>query len=135
MLHWLFLDDVRDPLDASVYMRARIGEYAGIYAKEDWTIVRSYDEFVKHIEENGMPTLISFDHDLAHEHYDPRMYTEDYPETFKEKTGYDCAKWLVDYCIDNRIEPPKFEVHSMNPVGTQRISSLLHGFTASKAWK
>jgi hypothetical protein len=45
-----------------------------------------------------------------------------------EKTGMDCAKWLVDYCIDNKKELPDYVVHSMNPAGRENIKSLLDQF-------
>jgi hypothetical protein len=105
----------------------------GIYSKLKWEIVRNYDEFVSHITENGLPNLISFDHDLADEAYSPKMYegTEEYNklyETFKEKTGYCCAKWLVNYCMDRELKLPEFEVHSMNPAGGENIKKYLENF-------
>jgi hypothetical protein len=48
--------------------------------------------------------------------------------SFKEKTGYDCAKWLVNYCLDNNQKLPNFIIHSMNPVGTKNISDYLNDF-------
>ena len=42
-----------------------------------------------------------------------------------EKTGFHCAKWLVDYCLDNDLRLPPFQVHSANPVGRQNIQSYL----------
>lgn len=128
----LFLDDIRVPRAAYLYM--------GItdYAVNDWEVVKNYDEFVNIIQknfENGMfPELISFDHDLADEHYresmmnDPEKYNG-YYDSFKEKTGLDCAKWLVDFCMDNDLELPKYYVHSMNPVGRQNILSYLNNFS------
>lgn len=90
----LYLDDVRNP------------------KTEGWTIVRNYDEFVKDIEENGLPDEISFDHDLG----------EDI------KTGYDCAKWLCNYCWTNGIPIPTYNVHSANPVGRDNIIGILKSF-------
>ena len=80
--------------------------------------------------------MISFDHDLALEHYRPSMYNPDnhysnyYNDgTFKEKTGYDCAKWLIDFIINNKIKVlPTIMVHSMNPVGKENIVSLFKSF-------
>jgi hypothetical protein len=121
----LFLDDVRNPIDCSLYMRP-----ANIYL-EDWDVVRTYNEFIDYITKNGVPDEISFDHDLADEHYNPSMYEskEKYgkkSESFREKTGYDCAKWLAEYCIKNIIPMPKCYVHSMNPVGRENIQSVLN---------
>ena len=130
MKTYLFLDDFRNPMDCINYMRLRVDDSV-MYSREKWIVVRNYEEFVNYITNNGLPYLISFDHDLADEHYDPSMYSGNYDDVaknFKEKTGMDCAKWLVDYCLDNEKQLPKFVVHSMNPAGTKNISSLLNDF-------
>ena len=128
MSYNLFLDDLRHPYDCISYM-----ESPGIYAKWSWVVVKNYDQFIAKIREEGLPSMISFDHDLADAHYDPAMYegVEEYSklyETFDEKTGYDCAKWLVDYCMDNGLKLPEFEVHSMNPAGGENIKKYLENF-------
>ncbi len=79
---------------------------------DGWTIVRDYDEFVKFIEKNGLPDEISFDHDLGE----------------NTKTGYDCAKWLCEYCWMNGIPIPPYNVHSANPVGRDNIIGILQSF-------
>lgn len=73
--------------------------------------VRSYAEFVTYIKTHGLPDFISFDHDLG-----------------LQENGFDCAKWLVNYCLDNRKKMPDFAVHSQNPVGKKNIESLLNNF-------
>ncbi|TGN24345.1 cyclic-phosphate processing receiver domain-containing protein [Empedobacter tilapiae] len=70
-----------------------------------------YKEFVKYILNNGIPDFISFDHDLG-----------------IEETGYDCAKFLVEYCLDYHLTIPNFTVHSQNPVGKENIEKLLYNF-------
>jgi hypothetical protein len=123
----VFLDDVRIPMDCIPYMYKRIGNLNPIYL-EKWEIVRSYEEFVKFVSENYMNiTHISFDHDLADEHYNPAMYdsAEEYSKLeFKEKTGYDCAIWLKNYYAEKSISLPIMFVHSMNPVGTENIINV-----------
>ena len=64
--------------------------------------------------------FISFDHDLA----DVVELKEELPieqwfdlENNKEYTGMDCAKWLVNYCLDNNKPLSKYAVHSANPAG------------------
>ena len=122
--YYLFLDDYRIPSDAYYYT----GNY--LYMDKPWIIAHKYDDFIEIITEkyleDQLPVLISFDHDLAHEHY-KNTETIDYSE-FKEKTGYDCAKWLVDFCIDKNVSLPDYLVHSMNPVGKANIISLLKSF-------
>jgi hypothetical protein len=101
----LYLDDVRCP------------------KTEGWDIVRTYDDFVSWITINGLPNEVSFDHDLAEIHYDPKTYTESFK--YEEKTGYDAAKWLVDYCAEKKAKFPRHVVHSMNPIGKERIDSYI----------
>ena len=129
----LFLDDFRIPLDCIPYMHTRIGKMNPIYLEKDWIIVRDYEAFVMYITNNGLPDVISFDHDLAEEHYAPDTRWQDYDnweneQKFKFKTGHDCAKWLVDYCIENKKKLPLFIVHSMNPAGTENIRAYLANF-------
>lgn len=84
-----------------------------------WDIVRSYDAFVEWIDKNGLPNKVSFDHDLGEE---------------GTKTGYDCAKWMVDYCIKNHLPYlPEYNIHSANPVGKANIESYLS--SAKKIFK
>lgn len=68
----------------------------------------------------GLPDFISFDHDLSDRIWTP---DDDYEDT--EKTGYDCAKWLVDYCLDHKLQIPEYAIHSMNSTGAERIMSYL----------
>jgi hypothetical protein len=97
--HQLFLDDRRP---------APVG----------WHLVRSFDAFKEYIEERGVPQVISFDHDLGIE--DENNGTKARHE-YREKTGYDCAKLLID-----KNEFPKLAiVHSFNPAGARDIAELL----------
>ncbi|MDQ0066004.1 cyclic-phosphate processing receiver domain-containing protein [Chryseobacterium lathyri] len=68
----------------------------------------------------GLPEMISFDRDLADIHY-----LKPDSDEYAEKTGYECAKWLIEYCMDHYLDLPKFYCHSMNPVGKENILSLL----------
>lgn len=130
----LWLDDIRNPflnLEGKVPKDENNEDY-----KINWVL--NYEEFVKWIEIFGLPNAISFDHDLADEHYTPEYFWNDYQESkkyqewksnhYQEKTGMDCAKWLVDYCIDNKEKLPKIFVHSANPVGADNIKYLLDNF-------
>ena len=103
----LFLDDVRD---ANTFLQDT----------RTWVTVRNYNEFVKMITERGIPSYISFDHDLADEHYANMGGGQ-----FNEKTGYDCAKWLVEFCLRTKQILPDWRTHSMNPVGRKNIDELL----------
>lgn len=107
----LFLDDVRPAFDSS------------------WSVVRSYPQFVEWMRTNPTPDVISFDHDLGFEHY---PLGEQNPgatipyETYKEKTGYDAAKW----CVENNRVPERVVVHSFNVVGARNIAELLGKHTS-----
>ena len=116
MKYQIYLDDVRTP------------------QTDGWEIVRSYDDFVKWIQENGLPDEVSFDHDLADEHYvqsinssDGNTSYYDY-NTIKEKTGYECCKYLVNECMKRGIKHPEFAVHSMNPVGARNIMDYVEQY-------
>lgn len=133
----LWLDDYRDPFGkVNEPPHPYLQMYCPDFFNEDdreiiW--VKDYDEFVVWITENGLPTKISFDHDLADEHYAPPDRYGDYnvwasEQDFKEKTGMDCAKWLIDYCLDNNKELPIWTVHSANPSGAENIRRLLQNF-------
>jgi len=127
---FLFLDDIREPQQAYPYTRQ------SMFIHKEWEIVRNFDEFKQHIETRGMPEFISFDHDLADSHYTPEYLWSDYEkskewqdaQTHTEKTGYECAKWLVAYCIENEIALPDYYCHSANPVGKDNIYNLLDKF-------
>ena len=112
----IYLDDVRTPLDL------------------DWIIVRNYDEFISKVKEIGLENieLISLDHDLG----DTAMtewhrnvyhnYTLDY-NNITEKTGMDCAKWLVDQWLEGS---PVVEVvvHSANAIGSANMMGYINNY-------
>ena len=113
----LYLDDVRTPVD------------------NDWIIARDYDEFVKIINLNGLESfeVISLDHDLGHtamrEYYNNvrTNYKLDY-DNILEKTGYDCAKFLVNKSISEEIPLPLIYVHSANPIGSANIMGYINNY-------
>jgi len=120
----LFLDDIREPSHAYSYT------HNSVYM-EEWDIVRDYTQFVMYIEKYGVPDKISFDHDLADFHYNVQENI-DYNE-FKEKTGFHCAKWLIEYCMETRQDLPKeIYIHSMNIVGSKNIESLFKTYFKHK---
>ena len=129
----LFLDDIRIPKDAIGLVPSIMNQ---MYWNDDWDLVTNYSEFCNHIQSNGLPEFISFDHDLSDEHYndlfsDKNWIKDDNDITLKydeysEKTGYECAKWLVDWCLENEKQLPNFIVHSANPVGKKNIESYLN---------
>ena len=79
---------------------------------EGFDKVYDFEEFIDLIIQNGLPDFISFDHDLG-----------------EGKSGFDCAKWLVGYCLDSNLKLPEFLVHSQNPVGKENIDGLFSNFS------
>ena len=123
----LWLDDVRDPFQNDWLNFSPIGKLVDVH----W--VTNYQEFTDWIMTNGLPNAVCFDHDLS----DLQAFKSSYPEMVEdiecnEKTGYDCAKWLVDYCIDNNKPLPEYAIQSANPVGKENINSLLTNFKKFK---
>jgi hypothetical protein len=128
----LFLDDFREPLDVLEY--SEYSEHLTNYVILAWDVVKSYKEFIHYIKINGLPDIVSFDHDLHEEHYSPLMYAspKEYNslyKTFKEKTGFHAAKWLKRYIKRNSMPPPIIYCHSRNPIGKNNILSV---FSSSK---
>ena len=87
----LYLDDVRDPPAGS-----------------PWVVARSISEFVALVEVLGVPSFVSFDHDLG-----------------ARDDGACCARWLVELCIDCGEPVPGYAVHSLNPCGRDNIDSIM----------
>ncbi len=125
----LYLDDVRTPKDQN-------NEW--VDGVPQWEVVRSYDEFVAHIQKNSLENyeLISLDHDLGEtamkEFYNNvhPNYTLDY-NNIVEKTGYDCAKWLVAESMRTGVPLPQIFVHSANPIGSANIMGYINNYLMS----
>ena len=128
------LDDIRDPREENWnnYIAKKVTNPKKVIIL--WA--KNYEEFTSFIDTHGLPDIISFDHDLAWEHYTPEKFWNNYDESKKyqdaqvytEKTGLDCAKWLIEYCMDNKLSLPHYHVHSWNPVGADNIKRLLTNF-------
>jgi hypothetical protein len=120
----LFLDDSRNPSDVKWIKLPRV----------EWVVVRNYEEFVDTIERRGMPRRVSFDHDIYPEHYQEYTHAHDKKmpsygkiryDCFSEKTGYDCAKFLAQYCVDKNLPLPLYYLHTMNAIGKENMRSIL----------
>ena len=113
----IYLDDIRTPTD------------------NDWVVCRDYNEFVDSVTNIGLENIeiISLDHDLgdtAIKEYFKNVSTNyilDY-NNITEKTGYDCAKWLVDQSMDNSIVLPLILTHSANPIGSANIMGYINNY-------
>lgn len=113
----LYLDDVRTPIDSS------------------WDVVRNYDEFVGFVKLKGLENIevISLDHDLGEgamiEYYTnvKNNFTLDY-NNIEEKTGYDCAKFLVAESMNKKIPLPQIYIHSANPIGSANMMGYINNY-------
>lgn len=120
-MKYLFLDDERMPKDVTWLLIGGVGHWGA-----DWQIVRSLSEAKDWVLANGFPDVISFDHDLGMDHY-----AGNYDDG---KTGFDFAKWLVEFDMDTKTMPAdfKFTVHSKNPIGSENIRELLNNYIRRK---
>ena len=104
----LFIDDLRPIPDDS------------------WVVVRSCQEACDYVSKHGVPSIISFDHDLGIK-----------PDG-TEESAFTFAKWLVEQDLDGKIDLSKdftFKIHSANPVGRKNIEGLLQGYLDFKRKK
>lgn len=117
----IYLDDIRTPLET------------------DWVICRNYEEFVQKVSDTGLENieLISLDHDLGQtairEYFKntSKNYIIDY-NNIHEKTGYDCAKWIVNKSMEEDIDLPTITVHSANPVGSANMMGYINNYLKNK---
>jgi hypothetical protein len=110
---------------------------------------------VAKINEIGLKNIevISLDHDLgdtAMSEYFNNVspnYTLNY-DNIKERTGLDCAKWLVNHFYDTNTEWieltriikrgdgmnfPQIYTHSANPIGSANIMGYINNFLMNEA--
>ena len=140
MSYNLFLDDLRKPDHAYIHPKRdgnnivitshSLQNMSGV-PNDEWVVVRTYEEFVRAIEERGIPNVVSLDHDLDEEHI--RHYyrvTEvtgvvEY-ENLKVKTGKHCAEYFVQKCKELKPERlPDVYIHSANKYGAEEIKRVL----------
>lgn len=113
----LYLDDIRTPLD------------------KEWEVVRTFEELVKHIQQVGLENydVISLDHDLGDSAIQEYIlngspnYTLDY-NNILEKTGMDCAKFLVAESMSTSIPLPQIYIHSANPIGSANMMGYVNNY-------
>lgn len=133
MKYNIFLDDLRFPKDAFLQKElACLTEYSKI-PENEWVIVRNYEDFVKTVEERGIPSAVSFDCDLTEEHLKYYINFLKYPgyyewQNFKTKCGIHCAKYLKHML--NPDSDIKVYVHSANEEGRRIILDIMKDFLA-----
>lgn len=96
----LFIDDVRDL------------EYIDTSHTSEWHVARNSNDAIRLVSKYGLPTFISFDHDLGGADTSMRFL-----RWLEHDTG-----WL------DKCPPPRYRVHSSNPVGSQNIISFMESW-------
>ena len=104
----LWLDDERNPADPDIRKRF----YS--YGSEVW--VKTAQQAIDLLR-TGEVTEISLDHDLG---------------DISNGTGYDVAKFIEKSAYMLRLKPPKWWIHSANPVG--RINMMVALANADNHW-
>jgi hypothetical protein len=112
----IYLDDTRTPVEPQ------------------WVVVRNYEQFVSTVMYHGLDNIecISLDHDLgdtAMKEWQTNVYHNyrlDY-NNITEKTGYDCAKWLVGQWMDGQPVVDVF-THSANAIGSANIMGYINNY-------
>jgi predicted RNA binding protein YcfA (HicA-like mRNA interferase family) len=128
----LFLDDVRDVPHAYLWDDGcSLLEKSGIPVWK-WDIVRSYDEFVKYIDDQGIPDVVSFDNDLfdfTDNRVTPKELSKQFQmigwEEFEIKTGAHCAQYLVKACKARKVPIPRYYIHTANSAARPIIKRIL----------
>ncbi len=126
----VFLDDIRFPENVTWITLPKV----------EWIIVRNYDEFTYTINKFGVPKgAVAFDHDLGESAMAEALTKEfksfDYSKV-REKTGYDCVNFLIDYCeLHDSPLPEEIYYHSMNPVGRDNMKAAIEGYRQYRRFK
>ena len=92
----LFIDDIRNPPPG------------------DWVVCRSTRAALDTVKQMGMPSFISFDHDLG---------GDDTTMVFLHR--------LTNEIWDGTSPPPDYYIHSANPVGSINIHSFMDSWRRS----
>lgn len=97
MSYNLFIDDERFPPDNG----------------KAWTVARSSEEAIHAVKMFGVPSFISFDHDLG-----------------GEDTSIVFIDWFIGQYLDGAITTftQDYYVHSQNPIGRENIWARMDGF-------
>lgn len=89
---------------------------------QGWTLARTPADFIRLVSSADHIEAISFDHDLADDHY-----AIDTVSDLKCWTGYDCAMWMIEH-FPHLIPRGQVSVHSMNPAGAARIRAAFDSY-------
>jgi hypothetical protein len=122
----VWLDDIRDPSKSGwlKYIEFYIDndiDNIGIY----W--VKNLNQLKIHLEVHGLPDIFSFD--TIVDSYQIDMFDRiknDIEE--KEKLGYKAVVKVIDYCIKNDLDFPKYHIHSGTKEERNEIINYINNF-------
>lgn len=114
----LFLDDEREPKDCTWIDYRKYIELG-----YEFVIVRTFGQFEFFINNNPIPSVISFDHDI-----------QDFVDN-EEKTGYDCMKFFCDFYEKSKETLdfyPEMIYHTQNPIGKKNMQAYSENYKKFK---
>jgi hypothetical protein len=87
--------------------------------RQGWTIVRTVDEAIERVLDQGFPVFVSFNNDLGKD----------------ETEGNEFAFWLIEHDLDAGAMPDDFgyEIRGHSPDGDDRIRTWIDGHLAERA--
>lgn len=129
--YYLFLDDIRDPKDGYLHGEGRKLIDASQIPAGCWDVVRSYEEFRHKIRAKGIPAAISFDNDLHSSHYQHFANASRSGGFFEwefaqPKMGLHCLKYILEVCEKEKIDFPRFFIHTANPLAREIMEKMIH---------
>lgn len=91
--------------------------------ESDWIIVRTVEEAIEFVEQNGWVHFVSFDNDLSTR-----------PDGTPHRQGWEFAEWLINHDLNHGGMPDGFSfyVHSQNPVRRKDIEDRLNRYLEYK---
>ena len=128
MPYHLFLDDMRDPVDARLTFQPSTWLIDVTHTDDDdWKIARSMEEFSHFLDTLGLPSIVSFDHDLTGDHMRHHIYNPEAEIDYEilTATGWHCAQVLM--CLWENSGRPALTgyIHTANLIGAVNIADAI----------
>ena len=126
----LWLDDQREPYNyfsknsnSGAWLRNHDYYINNVFNRynPNFIWVKNLKEFEDYIINNGLPNMVSFDHDIKPKNYEGQ-----------HENGADVANWLVNYCKQNNLKLPWCFAHSANKNGIERINQIINNYKVNE---
>ena len=126
VINILWLDDQREPYNyfsknssSGAWLRNHDYYANNVFNRynPNFIWVKNLKEFEDYIINNGLPNMVSFDHDIK-----PKNFQEEH------ENGADVANWLVNYCKQNKLKLPWCFAHSANKNGIEKINQIINNY-------